>query len=58
MQNMIDCARTLIAHRVNRIPLVDRDGKSEMVIGLISQYRVLKFIAANVRHAFTSTHLV
>lgn len=48
MKSVYDCAMSMVKNQVNRMPLVDRDGQNEIVLGLVSQYKVLRFIAANV----------
>ncbi|KAI9011734.1 hypothetical protein DFJ74DRAFT_684444 [Hyaloraphidium curvatum] len=47
MKSLFDCAQSMVKNQVNRMPLVDRDGHNEIVLGLVSQYKVLRFIAAN-----------
>jgi CBS domain-containing protein len=44
------CTR-LLQSRARRIPLVDIDGETqrEMVVSLVTQYRILKFVSINVK---------
>lgn len=47
---LYEACRTMLKTRARRIPLVDRDDETgrEMVVSVITQYRLLKFIAVNV----------
>lgn len=47
---LYEACRRLLESRARRIPLVDVDDetKREMVVSVITQYRILKFIAVNV----------
>ena len=42
-------ATLLLKHGVHRIALLDRAGEAETMVGIITQFQVLKYIAANVR---------
>lgn len=46
-----EACRKMLESRARRIPIVDRDDETErtMVVSVITQYRILKFIAVNVR---------
>ena len=48
---LYEACRRIITSRARRIPLVDRDDETqrEMVVSVITQYRILKFIAINVK---------
>lgn len=50
MRPLYEACRRLLESRARRIPLVDIDDetKREMVVSVITQYRILKFIAVNV----------
>ncbi len=50
MRPLYEACRRLLESRARRIPLVDVDDetKREMVVSVITQYRILKFIAVNV----------
>jgi 5'-AMP-activated protein kinase regulatory gamma subunit len=50
MKPLYEACRRLLESRARRIPLVDIDDetKRETVISVITQYRILKFIAVNV----------
>lgn len=47
---LYEACRQMLKTRARRIPLVDTDDetKREMVVSVITQYRILKFIAVNV----------
>ena len=46
---LFEACRRMLKTRARRIPLVDRDDETnkEMVVSVITQYRILKFIAVN-----------
>jgi 5'-AMP-activated protein kinase, regulatory gamma subunit len=48
---LYEACRKLLSSRARRIPLVDVDDEHlrPMVVSVITQYRILKFIAVNVR---------
>lgn len=48
---MLDACKYLIQTHARRLPLIDEDSQTsgEVVISVLTQYRVLKFIAMNVR---------
>ncbi|KAG9246072.1 Snf1 protein kinase-like protein complex subunit Snf4 [Calycina marina] len=50
MRPLYDACRQMLKTRARRIPLVDIDAETgrEQVISVITQYRILKFIAVNV----------
>lgn len=50
MKPLYEACRRLIESRARRIPLVDIDDetKREMVVSVVTQYRILKFISVNV----------
>ncbi|KAG0649008.1 5 -AMP-activated kinase subunit gamma [Hyphodiscus hymeniophilus] len=50
MRPLYEACRQMLKTRARRIPLVDVDDetKREMVVSVITQYRILKFIAVNV----------
>ena len=49
MKPLYDACRSMLKTRARRIPLVDVDDETgrEMVVSVITQYRILKFIAVN-----------
>ncbi|KAK4179183.1 hypothetical protein QBC36DRAFT_323157 [Triangularia setosa] len=49
MRPLYEACRRMLKTRARRIPLVDRDDETgrEMVVSVITQYRILKFIAVN-----------
>ncbi|KAK4188201.1 hypothetical protein QBC35DRAFT_209943 [Podospora australis] len=49
MRPLYEACRRMLKTRARRIPLVDVDGETgrEMVVSVITQYRILKFIAVN-----------
>ncbi|KAH7136430.1 nuclear protein SNF4 [Dactylonectria macrodidyma] len=49
---LFEACRRMLKTRARRIPLVDFDSetKKEMVVSVITQYRILKFIAVNNEH--------
>lgn len=50
-QPLSDACAALVRTHARRLPLVDRDDQTgqETIISVLTQYRVLKFIAINVR---------
>lgn len=50
MKPLYEACRRMLDSRARRIPLVDIDDetKREMVVSVVTQYRILKFIAVNV----------
>lgn len=50
MRPLYEACRCMLESRARRIPLVDIDDetKREMVVSVVTQYRILKFIAVNV----------
>lgn len=54
LRPLYDACRFLIRTHARRLPLIDRDPQTdgEVVISVLTQYRVLKFIAMNVRRCF------
>ena len=51
MVPLFDACRRMLRSRARRIPLIDIDDetKQEMVVSVLTQFRILKFIAFNVR---------
>ena len=47
---LYEACRSMLESRARRIPLVDVDDETrrEMVVSVITQYRILKFVAVNV----------
>lgn len=47
---LYDACRRMLVSRARRIPLVDVDHETnrQMVVSVITQYRILKFVAVNV----------
>jgi len=50
LRPLYDACRFLIRTHARRLPLIDKDTQTtgEVVISVLTQYRVLKFIAVNV----------
>ncbi len=50
MKPLYEACRRMLESRARRIPLVDIDDETgrEMVVSVVTQYRILKFIAVNV----------
>ena len=50
-QPLADACAALVRTHARRLPLVDRDDQTgkETIVSVLTQYRVLKFIAINVR---------
>lgn len=50
MATLYDACRMLAESRVHRVPLLDKESGTgtEMIVSVITQYRILKFIASNV----------
>lgn len=55
LRPLFDACKYLIQTHARRLPLIDKDTQTngEVVISVLTQYRVLKFIASNV-----SAHIV
>ena len=52
MRPLYEACRSMLKTKARRIPLVDTDDETgrEMVVSVITQYRILKFIAVNNEH--------
>lgn len=52
--SMFDAAKVLIQTHARRLPLLDKDTETghEVIVSVLTQYRLLKFIALNVRPFF------
>lgn len=48
---LYDCAKLLIQSHARRLPLLDYDTETghEVIVSVLTQYRLLKFISINVR---------
>jgi 5'-AMP-activated protein kinase regulatory gamma subunit len=48
---LYDACRRMLKSRARRIPLIDLDDETqqEMVVSVLTQFRILKFVAVNVR---------
>ena len=55
MKPLYEACRRMLESRARRIPLVDIDDETgrEMVVSVVTQYRILKFIAVNVTETAT-----
>ncbi|KAI8975126.1 the adenylate sensor from Amp activated protein kinase complexed with Amp [Mycotypha africana] len=53
MATLYDACRMLAESRVHRVPLLDREPETgtEMIVSVITQYRILKFIASNFKYS-------
>ncbi|KAI9022146.1 hypothetical protein CLU79DRAFT_751393 [Phycomyces nitens] len=53
MLTLYDACRLLAESRVHRVPLLDREPNTntEMIVSVLTQYRILKFIAMNFKDA-------
>ncbi|RKO92010.1 hypothetical protein BDK51DRAFT_15168, partial [Blyttiomyces helicus] len=47
MQTLYEASKLLLDNRLHRLPLVEESDGSEMIISVLTQYKILKFIAAN-----------
>lgn len=54
MRPLFDACRLLIQTHARRLPLIDQDDQTgkEVVLSVLTQYRVLKFMAVNVSRTF------
>lgn len=54
MSTLYDACKLLAESRVHRVPLLDKEPGTgaETIVSVITQYRILKFIASNVRFEF------
>ncbi len=50
MEPLYDACRMMLSSRARRIPLIDSDDETneQMVLSVLTQYRILKFVAVNV----------
>ena len=57
--SLYDAARLLIQTHARRLPLLDYDTETghEVIVSILTQYRLLKFIAINVSFQFPVLHL-
>jgi len=55
LKPLYDACRKMLETRARRIPLMDVDDETgrEMVVSVVTQYRILKFIAVNVKETQT-----
>jgi 5'-AMP-activated protein kinase regulatory gamma subunit len=55
MKPLFDACRLLIQTHARRLPLIDQDDQTgkEVVLSVLTQYRVLKFMAVNVSHSWS-----
>lgn len=55
LRPLYDALRKMLETRARRIPLMDTDDETnrEMVVSVVTQYRILKFIAVNVKETQT-----
>lgn len=51
LRPLYEACRKMLESRARRIPLVDFDDETnrEMVVSVVTQYRILKFVAVNVK---------
>lgn len=51
LQPLYEACRRMLESRARRIPLIDKDDETgqEMVVSVVTQYRILKFISVNVK---------
>jgi len=49
MGTIYDAAKMLIANQIHRVPLIDRGDNKETVIGVIKQFKILRFLATNLK---------
>lgn len=60
MGNTLEAARVLIQNKIHRLPLIDKQEAPEdtpareNVIGVITQFKILRFLSTNVRPPFSS----
>lgn len=57
--NLYDACKAIYTAKARRIPLVDKDSETgrEMLVSVLTQYRILKWLAINVRESFMYHHL-
>ncbi len=50
LKPLYEACRRMLESRARRIPLIDGDGETSrgMVVSVVTQYRILKFVAVNV----------
>lgn len=58
MRPLFEACKLLIQTHARRLPLIDTDDQTgkEVVLSVLTQYRVLKFMAVNVSRASWSKH--
>ncbi|TPX64931.1 hypothetical protein SpCBS45565_g05536 [Spizellomyces sp. 'palustris'] len=47
MQTLYEASKLLLDDHLHRLPLVDRSGDQETVVSVVTQYKILKYLAAN-----------
>lgn len=57
--SLYDCSRRLIQTHARRLPLLDRDSDTghEVIVSVLTQYRLLKFISINCHKEIQQLHL-
>lgn len=60
MSTLYDACKLLAESRAHRVPLLDKEPGTgtETIVSVITQYRILKFIASNVRMTHLSDNAV
>ena len=54
LKSLYEACKLLVEARAHRLPLVDVDSDTgqEMIVSVLTQYRILKFIAVNVSYSW------
>ncbi|TPX56919.1 hypothetical protein PhCBS80983_g04184 [Powellomyces hirtus] len=47
MQTLYEASKLLLKDHLHRLPLVDRVGNQETIVSVVTQYKILKYLAAN-----------
>ncbi|KAJ3155571.1 AMP-activated serine/threonine-protein kinase regulatory subunit [Geranomyces variabilis] len=57
MQTLYEASKLLLKDHLHRLPLVDRVGNQETIVSVVTQYKILKYLAANVSVTKLNTQL-
>ncbi|KAI8592074.1 hypothetical protein BDZ88DRAFT_392890 [Geranomyces variabilis] len=57
MQTLYEASKLLLKDHLHRLPLVDRVGNQETIVSVVTQYKILKYLAANASVTKLNTQL-
>ncbi|KAI9096884.1 hypothetical protein DFS34DRAFT_650253 [Phlyctochytrium arcticum] len=47
MQTLYEASTSLLADHLHRLPLIEKSGDQETIVSVVTQYKILKYLAAN-----------